>query len=274
MCALRKAGNPKQLPWRPNTITFLWHIDPNNSAQRARLLEIKESLKVIKDERADGIKIWSKENWLEFGEKPTKYFFQLENKKQTFKNSISALRVGSVTVQTDKEILASAMDFYKSLYTEEPVDETSQDWLLSQLDKILAFKDQAKCEGELTLSVMTPSVQSGKSSGPDGLPAEFYLYFWGLLGCDVVDILNYGYHRGAFSESQRRAILHLLFKREDPQLLKNRRPISLLNVDYKIATKCLAGRLREVLPLVLSEDHTCGVPDRRIFENLSYQGRD
>ena len=164
--------------------------------------------------------------------------------------------------------------FYKSLYTEEPVDETSQDWLLSQLDKILAFKDQANCEGELTLSVMTPSVQSGKSSGPDGLPAEFYLYFWGLLGCDVVDILNYGYHRGAFSESQRRAILHLLFKREDPQLLKNWRPISLLNVDYKIATKCLAGRLREVLPLVLSEDQTCGVPDRSIFENLSYQGRD
>ena len=111
MCALRKAKNRKQLPWRPNTITFLRHIDPNNSAQRARLLEIKESLKVIKDERADGIKIWSKENWLEFGEKPTKYFFQLENKKQTFKNSISALRVGSVTVQTDKEILASALDF-------------------------------------------------------------------------------------------------------------------------------------------------------------------
>ena len=108
-------------------------------------------------------------------------------------------------------------------------------------------------------------MESGKSPGPDGLPAKFYLYFWGLLGRDLVDILNYGYHRGAFSESQRRAILRLLFKRDDPQLLKNWRPISLLNVDYKIATKCLAGRLREVLPLVLSEDQTCGVPDRSIF---------
>ena len=39
-------------------------------------------------------------------------------------------------------------------------------------------------------------------------------------------------------------------------------------MDYKIATKCLAGRLREVLPLVLSEDQTCGVPNRSIFENL------
>ena len=111
-------------------------------------------------------------------------------------------------------------------------------------------------------------MESGKSPGPDGLPAEFYLYFWGLLGRDLVEILNYGYDAGALSESQRRAILRLLFKREDPQLLKNWRPISLLNVDYKIATKCLAGRLREVLPLVLSEDQTCGVPNRSIFENL------
>ena len=115
------------------------YIDPNDSVQRARLLEIKESLKVIKDERAEGIKIRSKENWLEFGEKTTKYFFQLENKKQT-KNSISALRVSRawnvsysitppvsgtysvtppvsvtyiVTVQTNKEILETALDFYK-----------------------------------------------------------------------------------------------------------------------------------------------------------------
>ena len=45
----------------------------------------------------------------------------------------------SVTVQTNKEILETALDFYKSLYTEEPVDEASQDWLLSQLDKTLAL---------------------------------------------------------------------------------------------------------------------------------------
>ena len=57
---------------------LLRHIDPNDSAQRTQLLEINESLKVIEDERAEGIKIRSKENWLEFGEKPTKYFFQLE----------------------------------------------------------------------------------------------------------------------------------------------------------------------------------------------------
>ena len=93
---------------------------------------------------------------------------------------------------------------------EEPLDEASQDWLLSQLDKTLAFEDQAKCEGELTHSECydaTNTMESGKSPGPDGLPAEFYLHFWGLLGRNLVEILNYRYDTSALSESQRRAIL-------------------------------------------------------------------
>ena len=49
--------------------------------------------------------------------------------------------------------------------------------------------------------------------------------------------------------------------------LKNWRPISLLNIDYKIATKALSNHLRKVLPLILSEDQTCGVSGLCIFEN-------
>ena len=70
------------------------------------------------------------------------------------------------------------------------------------------------------------------------------------------------------SRTQRRGILHLLYKKDDPLSLKNWRPISLLNLDYKIATKALYNRLRKVLPQILSEDQTCGMPGRSIFENL------
>lgn len=165
------------------------------------MLEIKETLKAIADEQAEGVKIRSKELWTEFGKKLTKYFFQLEHKRQT-KNAITTLRVGSVTYETDKEILVQALDFYKSLYSEEPVVPASQDWLVSQLNKSLAFEDQAHSEGELTLSECYDALakmESGKSPGNDGLPAEFYLYFWGLIGRDLVDTLNYGYHEGSLS---------------------------------------------------------------------------
>ena len=95
-------------------------------------------------------------------------------------------------------------------------------------------------------------MSSGKSPGPDGLPVEFYERFWGLLGRDLVNMLNYCFKHGSLSDSQRRGIIRILFKKDDPLDLKNWRPISLLNSDYKICTKVLANRLRKVLPLILS----------------------
>ena len=81
-------------------------------------------------------------------------------------------------------------------------------------------------------------------------------------------ILNYSYAHGSLSDTQRRGILRLLFKKDDPLELKNWRPISLLNTDYKICTKVLANRLRKVLPRIINKDQTCGIPDRSIYENL------
>ena len=51
---------------------------------------------------------------------------------------------------------------------------------------------------------------------------------------------------------------------------KNRRPISLLNVDYKIASRAIGGRLLKVLYAVVDKDQTCGVPGRFIGENVAY----
>ena len=59
------------------------------------------------------------------------------------------------------------------------------------------------------------------------------------------------------SISQRRGVISLLPK-EDLNFLKvvNWRPITLLNVDYKIASKVIATRLEKVLDLLISPDQT------------------
>jgi len=80
-----------------------------------------------------------------------------------------------------------------------------------------------------------------KSPRTDGLTVEFYLRFWNELGKVMVDSFNYVFTTGLLSISQRQVIIRLIPKKDKDLLyLKNWRPVSLLNVDYKIATRVLA----------------------------------
>ena len=65
-------------------------------------------------------------------------------------------------------------------------------------------------------------------------------------------------------------MVSLSFKNGNRLDPKNWRPISLLNVDYKIASRAIAGRLLKVLHAVVGKDQTCGVPDRFIGKNVAY----
>ena len=49
----------------------------------------------------------------------------------------------------------------------------------------------------------------------------------------------------------------------------NWRPISLLNVNCKLASRAIAGRLLKVIHLAVNKDQTCGVPGRFIGENVA-----
>ena len=85
----------------------------------------------------------------------------------------------------------------------------------------------------------------------------------------MVSSFNHAFRSGTLSISQRRGIISLIPKKnKDKTLLDNLRPISLLNVDYKILTKTLAKRLEKVLPTIINPDQTGYVKDRFIGENV------
>ena len=112
-------------------------------------------------------------------------------------------------------------------------------------------------------------MQNGKSPGSDGFTAEFYKAFWEEIGDDVVQSINYAFDKGELSIRQKRGIITLLPKKDKPtNILNNLRPITLLNTDYKIATKVIAKRLGEVLPDIICANQTGYVKKRCIGENV------
>ena len=69
----------------------------------------------------------------------------------------------------------------------------------------------------------------------------------------------------------RQGIIKLIPKKDAKPymyLVKNWRPISLLNSDYKVVAKAIANHLKQVLPNLIDNDHTGFLKGRFIGENI------
>ena len=98
---------------------------------------------------------------------------------------------------------------------------------------------------------------------------SFLIFFWKDLGAFLVRSINYGFHTGEMSVTQRRGIITCIPKENKPKrFVKNWRPITLLNTVYKIASSCIAERIKNVLPKIIGEEQKGFLTGRYIGENI------
>ena len=118
--------------------------------------------------------------------------------------------------------------------------------------------EKESCEGLLTNAECLQALKSmepEKTPGSDGIPVAFYKIFWNDICEHLVTSINHAYQKEQFSVTRRRGIIELIPKNDaEPSFIKNWRPITLLNCDYKIAAKALANRLKKVLPKLVNSD--------------------
>ena len=234
--------------------------------------EINRKIEKYYLETVKAAQIRSRIKWVEEGEKGTKFFLGLEKKNQE-NNVITCLNIQDKIISSPTEILKEEVKFYSELYTSSNVTSKEINDYLSSIvfENKLSEKESILCEGLLSLKECTEAVinmKMNKSPGCDGLPPEFYKTFWSDIANFVVDSLNEAFTKGELSATQKRAIMSLLFKKGDRQLLQNWRPISLLNTDYKIGAFALAARLHTVLAKLVNSDQTGYVKNRYIGCNI------
>ena len=233
--------------------------------------DTESRLKALRIKEIKGIMIRSRAQWLEEGERPSRYFFNLQKIKAQRSHISSVYNLNGTEVSSQEEIEKAHVDFYSRLFSEELIDAALQDDLLSSLSRQLSSDQASSCEGQMTCDEMTLALRSmnaNKAPGPDGLSVEFYAKFWDRLGPYLCRVLNACYRAGEMCESMKTSNTRVIFKKGDRKNLKNWRPISLLNVDYKICSKVLSLRLSKVLKFIVDPDQTCSVPGRRITSNL------
>ena len=266
----RRRLRKQQVSLTNKLIPLRQHLVDGDDTVSILISDTESQLKARWVKEIEGIMIRSRAQWLE-GKRPSCYFFNLQRIKAQKSHISSVYDLNGTEVSSQEEIEKAHVDFYSCLFSEEPVDVALQDDLLSSLQCQLSSDQASSCEGQMTLDEMTfalKEMNSNKASGPDGLSVEFYVKFWDRLGPYLCRVLNAYYHAGEMCESMKTSNTRVIFKKGDRKNLKNWRPISLLNVNYKICSKVLSLRLSKVLEFIVDPDQPCSVPGRKITSNL------
>ena len=232
--------------------------------------QISEKIKMIEDDIVQGSIYRSRCQWVNKGEKMSKYFFSLEKRKYANK-TMRAIFLKDGTICTHQQtILKEQATFYEELYrTDESIafnisNETGIK--LTQQQKLLLEKEISFEEVKTSLF----SMSCDKVPGCNGLTVSFYKAFFDNLKDPLwrmyQEVLD---KTGVFGNSSKKGLISLIPKHQkDTRKLQNLRPLTLLCTDFKVLAKTMATRLKEVLPHIIGEQQNGFMAGRHIQDNI------
>jgi hypothetical protein len=160
------------------------------------------------------------------------------------------------------------LGFFQSLFTQEELVDPAiiTDCMQSCID---ADMNANLCAPFSEKEISDALFQIGplKAPGPDGFPARFLQRNWDLLKEEVVQAVQRFFDTGIMPEGVNDTVIVLIPKNNDPEALKDFRPISLCNVIFKVVSKCLVNRLRPILQDIISPTQSAFIPGRLITDN-------
>lgn len=213
---------------------------------RFKLSRLEEQLETCWKQRAH-IK------WMKGGDRNTNFFHAAASERRR-KNRIRRLRRedGSV-VEKDEDMKEVVTNYFLNLFTSHAGNR--QDELLARVDIRVTPNMNDFLQKEYTREEIYEALQSIgdlKAPGPDGMPSIFYKKCWDIVGDDIVAEVLAVLNGGPIPDGWNETCVVLIPKVKSPENMKDLRPISLCNVVYKLISKVLANRLKQILPEIIS----------------------
>ena len=203
---------------------------------------------------------------VEEGDLNIAYYTKLEKMRAEQNTVFSLMNKNGQLVEGTDQVSEVIYNFYNHLYTKEVECEKTQEDLLKGITITLSEEERNKLDEEFTAEELK-DLKKNNSPGSDGLTKEFYDFFWDMLCPFYMDCIKEIDEKLELTDSQKKGLIRISYKKNGRIYIENYRPITLLNVDLKIITRTLAKRMTTVLPKLIHENQRC-IPGRKITKNI------
>ena len=154
------------------------------------------------------------------------------------------------------------------------LDSTAQQALLSEVVPVFTQEDNQKFLTPPTRDSVYKTVSKSNlhaAPGTDGIPSLLYKECWDVIGDPLVDVMGEVFKEQELQPSMRTSLM--VFgskpKKMSSILPKDKRRISLLNADFKVASGLEADMFKEVATHTLSHLQLVAGTDRRIHHGIN-----
>ncbi|KAJ3700403.1 hypothetical protein LUZ61_004108 [Rhynchospora tenuis] len=204
--------------------------------------------------------------WLKLGDKNTKYFHAVATKRMVG-NTINSISLPNRLVSLQEELKEVLLDHYKNLLGSPP-DQSPPFDLAGKVGPTfdLSALDQPFTEVEIMRAIQ--DLPSGKATGPDGFPIDFFKRCWEPIKFDLLRAFI-AFQDGSLNlKLLNKAAITLVPKKRNPMEISDYRPISVINTFSKIISKILANRLQPYMDALVSPLQTAFTKGRSIMESF------
>ena len=169
-----------------------------------------------------------------------------------------------------KEISGELKKYYQMLLSEKNTHSDARAPIMARLKRRRITKVSAK---EMDKDIQDEEVQevmeglpTGKQAGPNRIPNAVYRCLSAHFAPKLAGVLREAINGAPLPPSMLEGDITLLYKKKDRTDVRNYRPLTMLNTDYKVYTKVLANRLKTVVHQFVTEAQKGFVPDVFIAE--------